>query len=135
MLICRHRLIHYVLIVLLMVAPVPGAVAMQQAHCDMDDMTMSSSSDTLMPSHDMAAMLSPDAAQTDTMGQENHQCCCCDGADCAGNCDMGMTVPLLMQASSYQSVFKHGSDSISISENILVRALTPPSRPPANLHH
>jgi hypothetical protein len=122
MVISHYKLLHYVLIVLLMFAPVRGAMALQQVHCNMDDM--------VMESHDMASMPS-----TDTKQQADRQCCCCDGADCASNCDMGMTVSLVIQQTPYIPVFKKVSESITISANILLRELTPPSRPPANLHN
>lgn len=140
MVITHHKLLHYVLIVLLMFAPLRGVVAMQDTHCDMDEMSMSSSSadssHEMMVSDEMHIMSSIDAdALQQESGQSDHQCCCCEGADCAANCDLGTVVSLVLQQSSYVPLFKDVSESISVSQNILIRELTPPSRPPATLYN
>lgn len=138
-----HKLFHYLLIILLMIAPVRGAMGMQESHCDMDVM-----SSEAMSSETMSSINS--AAQHQTMGYElsdhesinkqtsenqksvtNHQCCCCDGDNCAASCDMGMTVSLVMQESSYTPVFIAVTQTTKTSSPLLIRALTPPSRPPA----
>lgn len=138
MVINHHKLLHYVLIVLLMIAPFRGIMAMQDTHCDMDEMNMSSSvADTghdMMASHDMSAMSFTQAIQQQS-SQPGHQCCCCDGADCVANCDIGTVVSLVLQQSSYIPLFKDVSESFVATQNILVRELTPPSRPPATLYY
>lgn len=140
------------LIMLMMFAPLRGAIAVQQTHCDMNEMAMPSAGDNVMPGHDMSghdmtAMNSMVAVHQEMAYQESshefdqsslqpdHQCCCCDGADCAGNCDMGMTVSLLLQQSPYQPVFKGEAESATVSSTVLLRELTPPSRPPAKFHN
>ena len=112
-----------------MFAPLRGAIADQATHCQMGDMSAME-----MTHHDQ--MLQNQAGH-----QMNHeqviaidqQSCCCDG-DCASNCDMGMTVSLILQSSAYTPVIKNVSESIRISTDIIVRVLTPPSRPPAILY-
>lgn len=116
-----------------MLAPLRSVMAMSSSHCDMDDMPAT---------HDMSTMVSGktmvhhNSMTTDT-AEINHQCCCCDDGNtngsCAGNCDMGMSISLLIQESSYTPVFLEVAESNKISPHILVRALTPPSRPPAKL--
>ncbi len=119
---------------LMVIAPVRGALAIQDSHCDMEEMVMSKHDGMMgshdMMTHDMSGMMSSEQPQ-----HNSKQCCCCDGTDCAGQCDMGMSVSIVVQQSSYVPVFKDVSESITVSENILVRELTPPSRPPANLHN
>ena len=115
-------------------APVRGAMAMQQSHCDMDNEVMSEmmTSDGHM-GHDMSAMASSDIA--DKNSEMNHgDCCCCDKA-CADNCDMSTSLSMIMQSSSYVPVLKNSSEISAISTDILVRALSPPSRPPAVLYN
>lgn len=129
-----------------MFTPVRGVMAVQQTHCDMADMdmaevavSMNASMSTAMQGHDMHYMSSADmsaglAADQALADQSvaNKQCCCCDN-DCMNNCDMGMTASLVMQVSAYTPDFVKTTNSISYISEILVRALTPPSRPPANL--
>jgi len=79
----------------------------------------------------MSADQAADLALTD-QSVANKQCCCCDN-DCMSNCDMGVTASLFMQVSAYTPDFVKTTNSISYTSEILVRALTPPSRPPANL--
>lgn len=145
--IIHYKPLHYVLIILLMLAPLRGVMAVQQSHCDMEDMPMSASANDSMSGHDMSghAMhgMSPleftavpvhmtaDQPQTD-QSTSNEQCCCCDSG-CAANCDMSISASMVMNASAYSPVFINTSNSISYTSEILVRALTPPSRPPANL--
>ena len=113
-----------------MFAPLRSVMAIQSTHCQMDDMPV------------MNSMVQGQSAQDQSSNHMNHdqstavdqQCCCCDDA-CAGSCDMGMSASLVMQSSSYGPVFRNVSESVSISTDILVRELTPPSRPPANLYN
>ena len=133
-----------------MFTPVRGVMAAQQTHCDMADMdmaevavSMNASMSTAMQGHemhymssadmsaDLAADQAADLALTD-QSVANKQCCCCDN-DCMSNCDMGVTASLVMQVSAYTPDFVKTTNSISYTSEILVRALTPPSRPPANL--
>jgi len=122
----HNKLLHYVLIILLMFAPVRGVLAVQQPHCDMDDMSMS----TMMQSHDMDTMSSA-GKNTD-----KHQSCCCDGdcqAACMGSCDINISASLLIQNSTYHPAFVKSTSSTGFSSEIIIRALAPPSRPPAQL--
>jgi len=120
-----------------MFAPLRGVVA---AHCDMGDMgemDVSSSSAAIpgsvipVPAHDMSAMLS-----TDSMPSEMNEHSCCDdvSVNCSGACDLGINFSLILQETSYSPVYKNSFKSVSLSSKTLFRELTPPSRPPANLH-
>lgn len=125
-----------------MFTPVRGVMAVQQTHCDMADMdmaevavSMNASMSTAMQGHEMHYMSSADQAADLALTDQsvaNKQCCCCDN-DCMSNCDMGVTASLVMQVSAYTPDFVKTTNSISYTSEILVRALTPPSRPPANL--
>ena len=86
---------------------------------------------SVMLAHDMSAMLS-----TDTMSSEmdGHGCCDDLSINCSDTCDLGVNVSLVLQETSYAPVYKDSFKSVSLSSKILFRELTPPSRPPANLH-
>jgi len=140
---------------MLMFAPLRSVMAVQQTHCDMDAGVLVSNSDLVSSNspvlHDMSTMLSiesmhhknqyavtehsanhqvADQLAVEQQTESNHQCCCCD-TNCVSDCEMGMSVSLLMQVSSYTPLFTNAADSAIISFEILVRELTPPSRPPA----
>ncbi len=108
-----------------MFTPLTGVVA---GHCDMGDVMGNRAE---MPAHDMSAMLS-----TDTMSSEmgGHGCCDDLSINCSDACDLGVNVSLVLQETSYAPVYKDSFKSVSLSSKILFRELTPPSRPPANLH-
>lgn len=121
-----YKFLHYLLILLMMVAPLRGVIA---APCDMTE--MNASSDAVMMGHDMSAMLSTDSMESETKGNS-----CCDdiSINCSGDCDMGINVSLVLQGISYSPVYQNSFSLNSLSYKILFRELTPPSRPPASLH-
>jgi hypothetical protein len=148
----HNKALHYLLIILLMLAPVRSAMALQLAPCDMADMDMAymdmGTSSISMPAsmrgHDMHHMSShgmssdqdtSDQTISDKTISDNtgaaHRCCCCDNG-CKSNCDMGMSASLIIQSSTYSPVFVKASSFSGFVSATLVRALTPPSRPPAS---
>jgi UDP-3-O-[3-hydroxymyristoyl] glucosamine N-acyltransferase len=126
-----YKLLHFVLIVLLMFAPMRDVLASSPSHCEMAAMEMSD-----MDMHAAAPVVSeqvPQAVVINKSAGVHHKCCCCDGNNCAGNCDMGMAVSMLMQVSIYNPVFIRTNSFVVSSIDVLARALTPPSRPPLKL--
>ncbi len=128
----HYKLLHYVLIILLMFAPMRSAFAMESSHCDMDGDMSSMSAQSMSPGMQMSRVQYN--SQTEQMNHEtmNHDCCCCDDG-CNSNCDMGTTASLLMQVSSYSPVFIKTDNIFISSPDLQLRALTPPSRPPLTL--
>jgi len=131
----HRKLLNYVLIILLMVAPLRGVVA---AHCDMVKMSMQEmdvSSNTIVMHapmmHDMSAMQSTGSVPADT---SKHHCCDDASASCSGVCDLGISFSLMLQEISYSPVYKSSFNSVPFTSKILFRELTPPSRPPATFH-
>jgi hypothetical protein len=128
----NNNLLHYVLIILLMIAPLRSLAAV---NCDMDAMHVASShaamSGTVMQGHDMSAMHS-----VDTMHDARHKCCCCGDASavCSGACALGINASLIQQTTLYSPVYTTCYKLDAFSSEILFRELTPPSRPPATLH-
>jgi hypothetical protein len=122
----HYRLLRYLLIMLLMLAPFRSVIAMPSPHCHMDDMSASHpmkkvSSDATNSHHHSAA----------STVAVKHKCCCCDEGNCAGHCDMGMSVSLIVQDSLYAPVIVAVTESAIVSSALLIRVLTPLSRPPA----
>ncbi len=117
-----------------MFAPIRSAMAVQQTHCDMDEMNMDEMSMSMsMQDHNMHDMSSADHRIDLTIDEKavsNKQCCCCDN-DCVSNCEIGVSVSLVMQVSVYSPVIVNTSNTDSYISDLLLRTLTPPSRPPA----
>ena len=125
------------LVILMMLAPLRGVLAMQSAHCDMGDMPASvqMQEDASAPAYDNVSPDFSDMAAAYHHGDKSsqsmdHKCCCCDANSCGSDCDMGMAVSLLMQVSSYSPIFVKAEKLSPSSQVLRVRALTPPSRPP-----
>ncbi|NOQ70185.1 MAG: hypothetical protein GQ573_08770 [Gammaproteobacteria bacterium] len=130
-----NKLLHYVLIILLMIAPLRGVVATQCNMGDMGEMDISSASAVMLSSailaHDMSAMLSTDSKISE---MNEHGCCDDASVNCSGACDLGVNISLVLQETSFAAVYQNSINSVLISSKTLFRELTPPSRPPANLH-
>jgi len=122
----HYKLLRYLLILLLMLAPFRGAVAMPSPHCDMDDMSAAHQMNNMTSGETMSHKHSVVSAAA-----VKHKCCCCDEDKCAGHCDMGMTVSLIVEDSLYAPVIVAITASVIVSSDLLIRALTPLSRPPA----
>ena len=129
----HNKLLHYVLIILLVLAPVRSVMAMQQMNCDMDSskmpisMAMTASDvsvSKIHASHDMSSMTQNDA---------NQHSCCDQGDSCISNCDMGVSVSLFIQTSAYSPLLLNVAEAENISSAPIIRELTPPSRPPLKL--
>ncbi len=110
---------------------------MQQSHCEMVDTDeVSISTSASVQSHKMSRVFGPSTdgssvnMDTDQAAASNQSFCC--DSDCASNCDIGIAASLVMQISAYSPVFINASSSLGFSSDVLVRGLTPPSRPPAN---
>ena len=134
----HYKFLRYLLIILLMITPLRSVMAEQGSHCDMDDMPgMSSTAITSNTMANQMHMSQADNAQVDIDApqykQMQHECCCCDGDSCANNCDMGLSISILMQDSAFSPVFVSASYIKLFSSDILARALTPPTRPPLKL--
>lgn len=120
---------HCVLIILLMITPLRSVLASESAlsHCDVADMDMTAKT-LSMQRHVVSA-----EAVVNQQAATDHQCCCCDDTTCASDCDMGMSVSILIQSSGYLPFFINKKTLTLPASNLLIRALTPPSRPPVIL--
>ncbi len=129
----QYQLLHYALIMLLMIVPVRGAVAMQQSHCDMDDNTVYTSADISDHSiaHDMTAM---SIADTSVQKADKSHDCCSNNSICISNCDMSMSVSVLMKRSIYTPKFTQAEASVALTTDLITIEHTPPYRPPLVFH-
>jgi hypothetical protein len=123
-----------------MFTPLSGVMAAQCDMADIAEMHVSTNSavmpGSVMPAHDISDMLSTDMLSIDSMHSAMNQHDCCDDLsfNCSAGCDLGVNITLILQQTSYSPVYKYSFKSALISSKILFRELTPPSRPPANLH-
>lgn len=110
-----------------MLVPLRSVMAMAPQHCKMDAMS----------THEMATMSSAEMKShqhsTAATADIKHKCCCCDDGKCAGNCDLGMSISLLVQESLYAPFIVAVTASVINASAILIRPLTPLPRPPATL--
>lgn len=153
------NVLRYLLIILLMFAPMRSALAMPISHCDMDAMVTTSASPIVQKSvqKSNSVVLVASAASDDVSHAHSHHKqqhseheqqesqqlasqqqpthCCCDASarTCTGNCDIGFNLSLIMQLSPYTPVFVHTEKIFLSSTSLLLRVLSPPSRPPLAL--
>jgi len=127
-------LLHYVLIILLMFAPLRSVMAMQVIHCDMDNYRADSSaviSDS-SSAHDMSAMSVSDYSTTQKVSVSHS---CCSGSNQRLNhCDMSLSASLLLQESSYLPNFITVSATVTLIVASIEKAFSPPFRPPLVFH-
>lgn len=124
------RLLHYLLIILLVLAPFRSLWALPSPHCDMDSMPVSHEMNVGMGLTNSGGAMSHQSALADS-DTLHHKCCCCDDGNCAASCDMGISVSLIVQESLYAPVIVAVTESLISSTAVLLRALTPLTRPPA----
>ena len=115
-----------------MFAPVRSVMA---SPCNMGDSVPVSEETSLSDVHalhDMSSMMA--SATVDYQSAKGqHKCCAESSTDvCANHCDMGVSVSLLIQSTTYAPLFINVAEAENISAAAIVRELTPPSRPPAN---
>ena len=129
-----YNLLRWFLIVMLTITPL-RAVTADVSGCKMrtaDDVHTAG----MMSNHEAGHHQAGQHEQVTKAGDSStvsHQCCCCNDSTsaCAGNCDMGVTASLILQELSYSVAGLAVSESVITTSNILLRELTPPSRPPA----
>lgn len=118
-----HKLFHWLLIAILAVAPLRGVMAMG-TDCDM------SAGSPSMADHTMHAMHMTDDASP---ANESHDCCNDSTTACISDCGAGINFPFIMQDAITSASIDHSRLVARVHSNLLVRAPTPPIRPPAYL--
>ncbi len=124
-----RKLFHWALIVILAMAPLRGVMAMgsdcdmsETSHQSMVDQTMHTmhNSDDVSPGHDSLS--------------QSQDCCCCDTAmACNSDCGVGISFSFIVQDIVTTVSIDHSRLVARVQDDLLMRAPTPPIRPPAYL--
>ena len=118
-----------------MFAPLRSVMAMQQAHCDMGNHIAGKNADSSTVisdhtgNHDMMAM-----SMAASSSVQNSPDCCSGKSICSSDCDMSISVSLLMQESSYIPNFTDVPGSVALTTGLIKKEFTPPFRPPLVSH-
>ena len=129
----HHKLLHYVLITLLIFAPLRSVFSAQLMACDMKASPVSGD----VTSSVMHGMNMLDSASVDDGEYQNGQTvksCCGDAAACKGDCHFAVSASLLLHAADYSPTLLATVTFDTISSAVLMREIIPPSRPPLFLH-
>ena len=125
----------------MMFAPMRSAMAMQQSHCNNMDSNISNHnavSSAVIPDysgdHDIMVMLISSNPQKAEQKVESAHGCCSGQGSCTSDCDMGVSVSLLMQESSYVPNLTNISESVALITDLIKREFIPPFRPPLVSH-
>ena len=122
----------------MMFAPMRSVIAMQQTHCDMGNHIAGhdAESSTVISDHsDDHDMIAMSMANSSTVQKSEISHDCCSGSsNCVSNCDMSISVSLLMQESSYIPNFTNTSGSVALITDLIKKEFTPPFRPPLVSH-
>lgn len=134
----HHKLLHYVLIILLMFAPLRSVFAMQLMGCDMDASSEGASSAKIVQSstehcqHMLGNVKVSD--RVDHPIDHAAKSCCSDDGPCSTSCHFSVTASLFMQQAGYSPALLNSDTFDNVSCALIVRELNPPSRPPLPLY-
>ena len=124
----KRYLIHWMLIAMLAIMPYRSVMAMESG-CEMNDAATHT-----MVDHSMHMAMDMDMQMEHSTDPARHDCCCCDNAMvCSSDCSSGIHFSFIIQqlipvAANYRSSL------IALADyEVLLRAPSPPIRPPANL--
>ena len=126
-----NKLLHSMLIIMLMLLPLRGAFAMQLVACNMDD---TSATMSLEHCQHKAALSASAGSVVKQHASTPYKGCCSNGGACMSDCHFAMSASLLVTDSGYAPVLLATAVIATISNALVVRELSPPSRPPLTLH-
>lgn len=105
-----------------------GVVNAMTDDCDMDRQAMSVSMST---SADHSGHMMHSSAVDEVSIADS----CCDNASiCSADCDASLQVGVIGAHAVDRTINADDSYTLSIVDNLLIRELSPPSRPPAKIH-
>jgi len=136
----QYKLLHYVLIMLLMFAPLRSVFAMQLMGCDMDDASAKITPSAKLVISSSSAHCQHMLNSAVTNDKVNHRVdhaaksCCSDGGPCSSSCHFSITASLFMRGADYSPVLLNSATFENVSTALIVRELNPPSRPPLPLY-
>jgi len=132
----HHNILHYLLVMLLIVAPLRSVFAMQAMVCeDMStELQQSRVTDSALPTdHCRTMMPVAGAAPAAGLSAQSYNTCCHDDGACKSDCHFTMSVSLPIYQGEYTAVL-FGTETLDADSTILVvRELNPPFRPPLSL--
>jgi hypothetical protein len=122
----KRYLIHWMLIAMLAILPYRSVMAMESG-CNMNDTA----------THDMvdhSMHMAMDMQMEHSIDSAKQDCCCCDTAMvCSSDCSSGIHFSFIIQQ-PVPVAANYLSSLIALADNeVLLRAPSPPIRPPANL--
>ena len=110
---------------MMVMLPLRSVLAFDQTTCQMQGEASQE-----MVDHSMHMMF--EVAQVDT--NEIHNCCSDSGMTCSNNdCGMGMSVSFIMESANPVPALTKTSLRTHVNNILVLRELTPPTRPPAYL--
>ena len=121
-----RNMLNWVVVIMMVMLPMRGVLALPQAACDMHEMAFHAAGDH--SAHEMHHAVEP--VQTETANASD----CCDSAThCAGDCGMGTGFSFI--APSIISVPSSTGSGVRsrVTDHLVAREIAPPVRPPANL--
>ncbi len=120
-----------------MLAPLRSAFAGQMMACDMKaSLPEVSSADVAMSAEHCQQQIDLSTVEDPVEYQGNHmvKSCCNDDGACKSDCHFAITASLFMQQTQFSPALINTDVLENITNTLLVRALTPPSRPPLSLY-
>ncbi len=140
----HYKPLNYVLIILLILAPLRSVLASQLMACDMEEtsaVVMAEAGDSMNHcehlSHDMSIDMPQDKQLSDDSASHKNTVqvtSCCSDDSCKSNCHFAVSASLFIQNSEYlPMLFSTDVFETSVT-TLLVRELSPPSRPPLSFY-
>ena len=144
----HYKPLHYALIILLILAPLRSVLASQLMACDMEKspavITLDAGAD-VTPDHCQHGSSDTAAGKVKSKNLQGDnptkyqnilqaKSCCSDSDACQSNCQFALSASLFLQHVEYLPALFSEAAFEAASHAVLVRELTPPSRPPLLLH-
>ena len=113
---------------MLAMLPLRNVMAADESTCELHDQASMELADHGMHmAHVMIEDIAIDA-------EESNDCCCCAGSmSCTSDCGIGTSVPLISQSAMNLPLSNGTAFYTHVSNNLVIRDLAPPVRPPASL--
>jgi hypothetical protein len=123
-----RNILNWVLIAVMVMLPLRSVMAFALTSCEMHDQASQAVEGHSM--HMMHRMV--ENARSDTGDSQNSDCCN-SGITCTGDCSIGMSVSFITPSVVMLPALNEAEFNPLVNNNLVLRDLTPPLRPPANL--
>ncbi|MFV2004683.1 MAG: hypothetical protein ACC650_05715 [Gammaproteobacteria bacterium] len=136
-----NKLLHYALIILLMMAPLRSVLATQLMVCDMKADSLVTAEASVSAKHcqhgignDSMSNASVLEVQDDFQIGKQTKSCCSSNSACMSGCHFAISASLFIQPADYSPALLVIDTFDNVSSLLIVRELSPPSRPPLSLY-